>query len=257
MRKLLLAILVTLSINASPLKAHQTMSFCYEDQVYAPYMFSEGDHRGVLIDLTRQAAKLSGLTPTYTRLPWKRCISEFERGNFDSLLVMIWNEERDKIAKFPKLSNAKVNRAQRIAISEYMIFTYEGSNLTWDGRTLEGLRHGIGAPRGYVATKMLENINASTNVPVDMSDGFRLVALERIDGYVANRLAGEQAILELELNKPIYPLEIPFLSDDLYVPVSNRFFDLNPETAKLFWQNLALQREANFDNLVEEYLRKT
>ncbi len=248
---LLITFLCVFSLNT---QGQDVISICYEEQTFKPFIFGKGEHRGLLVDLTREAALAVNLQVEYTRLPWKRCVAQFYNGSIDAVFGMIWSEARDSKATFPKALDGSLDSQRHIWTSIYSVFVKKDTDLVWNGLEFKNLRYGVSAPSGYIAYDKLIELEAIPDMNIVAAQGFRLVSQGRLDGYVFEQLAGEQLAKKLNLSDEITVLPIPFLSTNWYVPVSNEFYQHHADKAEQFWTEIKTLRETKSQELLNKYL---
>lgn len=258
-RMLLLSLISVVSSAVTAAPTNQTLRVCYEDQDYLPYTKGSGNgadvalgKRGVLPDLVLLATEEVGLKAEFVSLPWKRCIQQLEYGQVDAIFAAIWLPERDKWGVFPK-TDGQVNNHYRLWRVSYKIHLGRDSILSWDGNAFSHVQHGIGAPLGYVAYKKLEAMGVLPPQNHLPDEGFRLLGLGRLDGYVIEQSIGEQLIRKQKLMDAVQVLEKDFLQADWYLPLSHQWYGQNTALARQLWQALSQMRELQGEALYQHY----
>lgn len=167
--------------------AEETLRFCYDP--YPPYSFgSEGPAEGGLnVDLLhRVASQIEDVSVSVTLLPWRRCQLEAQSGEFDGILPLFRNEEREA----------------------YLAFTYETSQEAYhlfyrpdqfpDGLPFDGsfdqisdLRLGM-LTGGYISDDLDAAFDEATNVTRarDVETQVQLLLAGRVDIIAMNRTVG-------------------------------------------------------------------
>ncbi|MBB1489625.1 substrate-binding periplasmic protein [Oceanospirillum sediminis] len=236
-----------------------TMRFCYENQQYLPYVIQLGsqgaaisESAGMLTDMVKMATEKAGIKAQFIHYPWKRCIALLESGQVDGIYAAIWQKKREAWGRFPK-QGSKPDETLRMWRAEYHIFTHRDSGLQWDGQQFSGVKTGLAAPLGYVADEKLGELNVKAQNNYLPEEGLRLVALQRLDGYVVESAIGEHLLRLSGIEGQIRVLKKVFLYADWYVPLSHQWVSLYPEKARLFWQHLARIREERGKTLYEKY----
>ncbi|OMH38838.1 ABC transporter substrate-binding protein [Motiliproteus sp. MSK22-1] len=233
---------------------------CYEEQFYPPYSYPparnshQATHKpGLLIELVTLAAEASGLQPEFVTLPWKRCIRQLKHGLVDGIFAAIWQKERDKWGLFPKQLN-RPDQSKSLWTGRYSIYTYNDSQLTWDGTRFGNVRHGLSAPLGYVTEKKLRQLNVFSNQAYSPQEGLKIVTLKRLDGYVV-----DEAIFETQFRSDrqlgqLRKLPVPFIEADWYLPLSFQWVEKNPELSERFWSSLGKVRQDQGKRLYNSYI---
>lgn len=247
---------------ASASSVQQEITICYEDQKYLPYVQPVPVEQrgkppilgrlGVIPDLVITATQTLGLQVNFVNLPWKRCIREIENSAVDAIFAAIWLPERDRWGRFPKVSG-ELDETLYLLKLKYQVYVNSSSALSWDGQQFSGVKNGVSAPLGYVANKRLEQLGVLPKKSFLPREGLNLVALNRLDGYVVDEAIGNHIIAESKLASNVRALEKSFMKADLYMPVSHRWYEQNPELTKKLWVALKQVREAQIQKILQEY----
>ena len=257
----LLVLFIALPVQAEAetgVDKEPTIHFCYEAADQLPYVGPIGPQGrpGILIELIQQAAKDAGLRPSFTRRPWKRCMFNLKAGQSDGIFGVVWQAERDSWGYFPKTESAALKREWRLWTASYYVYTHNESTLTWDGETFSGLSFGVSSPLGYVINKRLMAMKVASSESHSVEEGFSLLKLNRLDGYVIDELAGDDQIARLGAKHVLTKHPIPFYKSDWYLPLSHSFVARYPRQAEKFWQSLQKLRLERSDMLIEKYREK-
>lgn len=259
--RLSLATLTLLGSASAMAATPEVLRICYEIEDSLPFWAAVADQsapgQGLLIDLIQSAAKQANLRLEFQRQPWKRCILQLEQGQSDGIFTAIWQPERDVWGQFPgrdAKNNVPVQRAYRLWQVDYPIIIRNGSSLSWNGAQFSGTKNGLSAPLGYVANQQLATLGVLAKPSYTADIALKLIALERLDGYVLERQIARHHIRKLNLEAQLGFLPKPLLKADWYLPLSHQFYRQHPETAQRFWQALGEQREARTAELTARYL---
>lgn len=103
------------------------------------------------------------------------------------------------------------------------MFVHVDSLLKWNGERFSGVRHGVGAPLGYVAEQFLRRLNVLNELSQSPKHGISLVSLKRLDGYVIEKDIGLGLVNDLNARETIRLLPINFLQADGYVVFSHQY----------------------------------
>lgn len=212
---------------------------CYESNALSPLM--EGEHlvphsnRGWMVEHVLHAAKVNHFNVTLYRSTWKRCIRDVMANRADALFAMIWSKKRTQQFRFPLDASGNPDRSRALWKLNYTVF----SNRTiWDGKQFSQLKNGIGAPSGYIAEKKLQQAGVLSKISYSPKEGFKMIAANRLDGYVIGYELGMQLIGELELKNKVIPLPLPLFTDYLYLPVSFAFYEQHMAQVEQMWATL-------------------
>ncbi|WP_020410001.1 substrate-binding periplasmic protein [Hahella ganghwensis] len=238
------------------------LSICYEEEPKYPYTLGHNaltlSKGGILIDMLRQTTEQHQLPLELHAWPWKRCLQALQYNQVDGAFALVWSKERDNIAVFPKTSedaSSPPNEEYRLWRALYPIFVIRTGQVKWDGQVITGHKLGFAAPTGYVAQQKLIasglHIGAEVN---NLETAFRLIDMERLDGYVIETAIGIHQIRELSLSERISPLPKPYMSANWYLALSHSFYNNHRELAWQIWTTLAEVRRTQGAPLMSDYL---
>lgn len=236
---------------------------CFEMQDNMPFiqgvpedgMVILGEH-GVIADLLILASERRGIELNFSFMPWKRCIQQLGQGKVDGIVAAIWSSDRDSWGVFPKVG-AEADNEKAIWFVDYLIYTQLGSRLNWNGSHFSGIRHGIAAPLGYIAHKKLNELGVLHNQNLSLTDGFALLALGRLDGYVVEERIGRRVINDLQLGDKLVPISPPFMRVHWFMPVSHQWYKAHSEFSLEFWLTLSEIRKTQGEALLQHYLEQS
>lgn len=232
---------------------------CYEDENFPPFLLGttadqETQGAGMLPDLINLSARTLGVEIEYQRLPWKRCLNAVERGDVDALFAIIYTDARDTWAAYPKTDGEPDGRY--LYLSEYPVFVPNNSALQWDGSEFTPFKPSVQSVPGYVAEQMLFEMGIKPLLPLQPRDAMPVVAAGRIDGYVVDRLIGQQILLELGLADQVTTLPQVFLAQPWYLAFSKKRYGADSSLIEAFWDEVDRQRESQGEALQQKYLKR-
>jgi len=239
-----------------PLTRADSIQFCFEDQPYLPYLSDPSlasDNKGLLVDLVEEAASLQGLSISLERMPWKRCLRSLEQGTVDAAFAIIWTQERDQLFAYPMSKPGVPDSSMRLWRASYEVFAHEDMSIHWDGSTFTNVRYGLSAPKGYVAREKLESEGFLHDKELNPDSGFKLVSLQRLDGYIVEKLIGLEALKRLKIDNVKIRFEQPYMQSDWFVAFSKQKYAQNKQLVETFWQQLRKARTDNETKLIEKY----
>ena len=233
-------------------------TLCIEDIDYPPFTLSNqrGEAMGLLPEMVQLAAAENDAVITLLRYPWKRCIDKLRKGQVDALLAAIWSPERDAWGAFPKYPDqplAAPDRRLRLWREEYRVFVPRQGTLRYDGEHFTGLQTGIGAPPGYVVWQRLKDAGVLSDSVLQPKTGLRLVALNRLDGYVAEYSIGLHRLQALGFSEQVNLLPQIYHADDAYLVFSHQFRRTQPQLTQAIWQSLGKIRRQHGKRLLAKY----
>lgn len=249
---------ILLLVAAANVVADEPIRVCYEDKDFPPFLLGNSEQQveeaGMLPELIHRSAKTLGMTIEYQRLPWKRCLKAVERGEIDALFAVIYTDARDSWAAYPK-TNGKPD-GRYLYLSEYPVFVSSGSALRWDGTQFTPSKPMVQSVPGYVAEQRLIDMGMKPVLPLQPRDAMPVVAAGRIDGYVVERLIGQQILLDLGLEDQIKTLTEVFLAQPWYLAFSKQRYKTDSEKIEAFWDEIDRQRESQGEALKQKYLKR-
>lgn len=237
------------------------LTLCIEDADYSPYLIgnSGSSTNGMLPQLIRAAAEDNQQALKVIAYPWKRCIDMLSKGQVDALAASLWLPERDAWAAFPKFPDqpqGTPDRSKRLWSAEYPVFVPQQGTLSYDGKQFRGVKTGLSAPPGYVAWQRLKDAGLLNNAVLPPKNGLKLVALDRLDGYIVERNIGQHLLHKMGLASQVTTLPTPYISDDWYLVFAHQFQAANPDLTQRIWTSLGKIRDARGPELLRAYQQK-
>ena len=233
-------------------------TLCIEEADYLPYMSGIGESKGkgMVPHMIRAAAKENQQPLKIVVYPWKRCIDMLSKGQTDALAGSIWLPEREAWGTFPKLTGqpkGAPDRSKRLWSGEYPVFVAQQGTLSYDGKQFNGVKTGLSAPSGYVAWQRLKDAGVLNPAVLPPKTGLKLVALNRLDGYVVERHIGQHLLDKMGLTSQVTTLPTPYIKDDWYLAFSHQFQAANPDLTQRIWTSLGKIREEQGAELLRAY----
>jgi len=234
---------------------------CYESTSFLPYfevkqINSEKTISGVVGQILNQAIIDSDATPKYVGYPWKRCLKLLQLNKVDGTFSSIYRKDREVMGRYP-MKDGMEDKSRCLAKVSYHIFTSKNKPVPWNGIFNGENKPDIGAPLGYVVVQSLlnkHNIRATTGY--QPAEGFRLVSVERLDGYIIEKVGGKLLLHQENLEDNVAPIDPPFENHFWHFMISHKFYNENPEVSEAIWDEIKNQRLKNFSSLMKKYLAK-
>jgi len=186
-----------------------------------------------------EAVETMGYQVHFVEQPWRRCIQMVRNNIVDTIFASVWQKERSEWMQYPLNKAGQADTARRIWVSHYSIFTTKESQLSWDGEAFSGITHGIGSPLGYVLTDQLKTFGVLNKHVNSAEAGFKLVARGLLDGFAIERSIGYSHIEALQLQYKIVEHPIAFSQQNLYAPLSKKFYQEDPARGERFFDLVA------------------
>jgi polar amino acid transport system substrate-binding protein len=215
-----------------------SLKVCHEESYYPPYIHQEEDvSKGILVDIIKGAFEEANVAFELYSKPWVRCQQDVESGQAHALFAMIQTDERKQAFAFPpenKLSK------WHLWLAQYPVFTAKGVPfVSAEYRPSKG----IGAPFGYVVWDILNAKNWLSPYQYDPLEGLKMLALNKLDGYVVERHIGLQLLEMNNLATKVEMNEEIILQSRWYLPFNKDFYKSEKVLVENIWRNIAVQRK--------------
>lgn len=225
------------------------VTFAYQDVSSFPYETGDGEKvddefPGISIDMIKKTAANLGITPKFTRLPWKRAFLMIETGELDAIISASFNENRASIAVYP-MAEGKPDSSKRLYTSRYVFFQNRKTPIGWDGQKIATVTPEIHVPLGYSVANDIKNTGALVIEKADIKHSFMLLQNKRIGGLAELESSGMFYLKKNEKTLPdIEKVALPIKEKDYFVIFSKKFFAKNKSLVTDFWQKIADLRES-------------
>jgi polar amino acid transport system substrate-binding protein len=239
---------VSLSFTAQAKDLH----ICYETSGYPPFTLGKDAvpkrRKGSMVELVARAVKNVGFHPLFYRRPWSRCIKDVISGKADGIFPMVWAMGRDDWGHFPRLANGQLDDALSMRKATYRVFVPVKRKTQWDGEKFSNLSSGIGAPFGYAVYYKLKDARVLSSMTLDSANGFKMLALNRLDGYVVEQKIGLKITESKGWKNKIKMLPAPYHTSHFHLLMSNPFYLANTDGAESIWQEINQLRTVYIKN---------
>ena len=251
--------LLALSASAQPALAREGpagLTLCQEDADNYPWTTTRGP--GYTNHLLDAVGKRLGVSISYVRKPWRRCLLETQQGAVDGVLDIAWMPEREALGAFP-MQKGKPDVRLRLHDDSYSLFTRVDSKLNWDGKQFNLQAPRIAAQVDYSVVPPLRGLGVQvTESAKGAVDILRLVALGNTDGAA---LLTREGLYQLsrhpDLARQIKRSPVPIFNPPMYLMVSRTIADKHPAWTQLLWETIASVRESpEFQQQVAPLLRQ-
>lgn len=227
-----------LSFGAPVMAQGAELRFCFND--WPPYTSEDAKGiQGISIDIIRAAAAKSGLSVSFEKLPWNRCLEMVRQGGLDGVIDAA---KRPNFLQGPASFSAYTNTFWVDRDSALQHFEPAGLS----GKT-------VGLVSGYTYPADLLGILSKAQVTIDYSvdDGtnIRKLAFGRVDAIVADY--ANTKFLTHTKNLTIRALAPTHSSDNLYPSLNSA---LTVEHAALNAALEALLRDGTVDQIYRDHL---
>ena len=234
----LIIIIVLFMLQSNEIAAQPKLKICHEDNHNPPFIYQDSEQiKGILIDIVELTSSKSGAVIEIYSKPWVRCQQDVKMGKAHALFAMISTIERQSEYAFPP--QQKLN-TWHLWFANYPVFVPVSSNFSLE--TYKPIK-GIGAPLGYVVWDKLKENNWLSPFQYTPSQGFNMLAINKLDGYVVEQIIGQNLIHEQNLATKVKVSKHSIVSTYWYLPFNQKFYLNNKELVHEFWRNIALARE--------------
>lgn len=177
---------------------------------YPPFIFEENSPlKGIDYEVTEAVFQQMNIPVKFAFFPWNRCILMMQKGEADALLDATFTEERKAFLIFP---------TESISQFEQTLFFKKGKQ--FPVKTLDDLKqYKIGAQRGYTYTDDILEVLVHRIDVASLTAGFHNLAEERLDFFIADKIAGlfeikQMGIADQIASDPLSlgPAEIDYLA---------------------------------------------
>jgi len=239
-------------------QAETVFTVAYENKVQFPYYMGEtstvlSNNPGAAVELVKLIeSKVPGVKVEFKRYPWKRCLSELEKGNVNGAFNASFKDKRLKFGAYPwKADSIDTNR--RLTTIAYHFYKKKGSGFSWDGSSVLDGGKIIGAPRGYSIVGDLEKLGLKVQEANSTEANLKKLLAGRVSAVALQEVTGDYF---LSSNKEFMGLEKvypPIKTKPYYLMISNQFKEKNPKIAEQIWDAVATLREEKLQSLTGKY----
>ncbi len=206
----------TLEISLATLPDYSPFCFIKEGQkadieeIIPPGKDSEA-LQGYSWDVVRESYHAQGYTIKLNVRPWSRAFKSVKEGSIDALFPAGKNKERETFFGF---SEEPVNLVQ------FLVYFNHDQDVEWTGlESLAGKK--VGAMSGYNYGDAWNRANIKTYDVVTLKQGFDLLRLKRIAGFVGYEIPWDYYLKTNQLTK-LFKKSKPFDESLEYIAVSRK-----------------------------------
>ncbi|HEV2674472.1 MAG TPA: transporter substrate-binding domain-containing protein [Aliidongia sp.] len=172
--RLLPLLAVIVALTASPVQAAESVQLVSTE--YPPYMGAALPNGGITVDIVTRAFRRAGYEPTVTFRPWARALDEARDGQYDGVVFVWRNAEREKWLAF----------SGPLPTNQIGLYKLKADRIVF--RTLADLApYSIGVGRGYVNPPAFEAAGLQTQSALDDEENLRKLDAHRVDMVLIDR----------------------------------------------------------------------
>lgn len=241
LRGLLLGIGIVLTVVCTmSFAGRETLTLAFVD--FPPYEWQEdGEARGILVDVVKEACKKADVPVELRFLPFKRAFKEVREGRLSGLFNFYKTEQR--LAHFD----------YSIPIIENRLVLFVRKDKEIDFKTLDDLQgYKIGVMRGYSYGEAFDAADLIREEANDHESAFAKLLYGRIDAYACDMVVGVYTSRKLGIEGELKVLCTPIETMKGHIGFTKGKY---PEVIqKLNEQIEAMQQEGRIAEIVDGYL---
>lgn len=211
---------------------------------------------GITIDLLRMVEKKLQVRFVIKRVPWARAQQSLEMNRTDGIFLASFQPDRMKIGVYP-MKNGQVDPSRKIALRNYVFYTYKESALHWDGKTVQGVTDSIGIIRGAAVGKYFSKMNTPTEEFNSPEQEMKMLAARRLVAVAELENIGD-AVLKKSPDEfsNIIKVSTPIQENPYYLMFSHQFYNQHPDLAEKIWNEIGKTVSSKqYKDLVNHYAK--
>jgi polar amino acid transport system substrate-binding protein len=175
-----LSLLLMLALLAPCTQAAPVLSLCYNKEGSYPWI--DRTRPGLGLRMATMIATRAGMQVELTGTTWQRCLQEVKAQHFDGALGASYREERREFGRYPELEKGVLNPAKRIFIEQHVLVRPKGSQIHWDGKSVQPASARVAAPAQVSVVAALRAQGMTVDDGTKSTEAtLRKVALARAD----------------------------------------------------------------------------
>lgn len=196
-----------------------------------------GNPPGIGVDIIIQVAKDLDLNLEIVREPNKRVHNNFRKGAFDGSGFYSFKESRKKEGVYPTLPNGKLDKSKRIFIQGYYMYAPKGHSITWDGKTITGVKY-VGANLGYSVVSVLKKLGIKVNEAKTIKQNLGMLSKNRIQAYAAQDAALDPIIASYDEYSHLVKVGPAIRKKEYYFMFSHQYYKKHKKMAEKIWNRI-------------------
>jgi len=211
---------------------------------------------GMGIEAVYILAKKLNITYSIKRLPWKRCLSELQKGNIDVVFTASYKDERKQYGLYPE-KDGQVDASRRFTSSSYALYRLKGSDVNFDGTNFLNIKGKVGSPSGYSISDDLRKKGLKIDESPSTENDFIKLIKGRLDAVAALEMTGDYYLIEnKEFNQKIEKVDPLIVEKPYYFMISQQFYNNHREMAEKIWDAIAeIRQDPEFQKKLKNYLQ--
>lgn len=195
-----LVMMIVLSPSHSP-ALEPVLTFAYFNTPPLSY-HEDGEARGILVDVFKEAAQRAGFAVELQHYPAKRVLKFLQDGTVDGCIYLYRTQEREEFLYYPNLP---------LVISRAFVFVLKGSEFPFKHmEDLYGKRMGVLRGWAIYNPELEQEIVSDRIIKEEVQQfehGLKMLALGRIDCFLGTEQSTWYTATRLGIHEDIVPLE--------------------------------------------------
>jgi polar amino acid transport system substrate-binding protein len=224
----------------------------YDDRPYFEQA-ADGSVTGLTAAVTREALKRSGCEAEFVKMPFARALVELENGRLDILPDTLRKPARQRFAHFsqpaaigvPNVLFTSVDAARKFKLNKLEDLVGSGFRL--------GVQIGVAYGGNFEELAARPDFKSQLSLVTERRNAWKMVALGRLDGMVADLASGTLELRQLGLSGQIQATRLVVTSEPSVYAFSRRTTD--PAFVERFNRALdSMVADGSYRALMDKYM---
>jgi polar amino acid transport system substrate-binding protein len=250
------SLILLLSISAAPAADAPLLRIGYSNQDSPFFIMGNGSAippmPGIAVEIAAAAARECNVAVDSARYPGGRLLAHLADNTIDAVLMLSFSPERLAIAVYPMAGDA-ADPAFQLATLSYAFYVRKGSDVSWDGNAMSGLKEPVGANFGWSIVDDLKKRGLAVETAQETGNNFNKLLRGRIDAFAIQTSIGDAYVERHKLAGKVAALEPPISSKPYYLVFSHGWHEAYPEAASCLWREIARIRDKDMQALSSRY----
>lgn len=197
------------------------------------------EYPGYFGELFATAGEACGVRVEYKFAPWKRVLRMVEYGTVDAAFRSSFKEERAVYGAYPRTASGIIDLERSISSYSYSLLFREGSNLSWNGSTIEGVGRRVAVEVASRGVALAEQIGLQPEEVRDLSKQAQMLIEGRVDAVLAMTGNFTGFISDMNLSGQIKRAGPPVEQTESFLMFSKITYEKYPDQVECFWNEMA------------------
>ncbi len=201
----------------------------------------------------QMASRKTGIKLEIIPTPWKRCLSEIQKGSMDGAFAATYRADRAEYARFP-MRDGKVDERRAMQYDSYTLYRQRGTHVTWEDGHFHNLAGPVGVQPGHSITEIVRAAGAKTDDSAkSATDNLKKVAAGRLPAAALATIKADHALsLDIDLALRVEKDAKPMAESYKYLMFSKKFSADHPEIPEKLWNSLVAVRGTSEYKTIEK-----